>query len=96
MGVDKNIEWLIAITLQLKEMDEHKYFLSKELMRDIGVNAAVEDFSNYHGLRFREAFDENKEAVLDYCKKYCGNDCNCKGYHACPMPKEEMHLALKD
>ncbi|PLW80436.1 hypothetical protein C0585_02465 [Candidatus Woesearchaeota archaeon] len=97
MSLDEKVIWKISMTLQKKEVEEHKYFLSESANRGIDFRGAFYDFIDQdHAKMFRISFEENKEEIFFLCKNYCGEQYDCKGFEKCPMPNDEMHRALKD
>ena len=90
-------------SLQIREIKEHRWYLSEKRGSDIGDNAAALDWSLdacpennglTHAERFRETYTRNEEAIHKMCSSYCGNAC--KGADECPMPKGKLHELLED
>ncbi len=50
---------------------ENKWFLSERVGRDVGENAATEDFLQHHFDRFAE------EVRARFCQGECGRHANC-------------------
>ena len=82
-------------TLQVCEVDEHKYFLSKERGYDVGSEFALEDWiASIHAPRFRDAFKRAESEIEKLCNEFCGD--NCRGVGKCPFPMQRLHALLND
>ena len=91
----------VAFSLQLKEVDEHKYFLSEKKGYDIGMDLAmadwalVPDYDHSHAARFRSLLNKYETRILQRCQKYCGGSKNCSMIN-CPLSLDELHEILED
>jgi len=83
------------LALELREVDENKYYKSEQVHHDIGLYTAVVDFAENHGQRFREAYERNKTAITAYCDQTCGQYA-CRGIGECPSTNQEIHQLLQD
>ncbi len=83
------------LALELREVDENKYYKSEQVHYDIGIDTAAVDFAANHGQRFREAYERNKSAITVYCDRVCGQYA-CQGIGHCCLPNQELHQLLHD
>ena len=81
------------MAFQMRELDEHKYYLSEKEQRDVGLDYTLKDWvSSGHAERFYKAYHDNKEvidAICDSCTK-------CNGLYSCDMPNKLVHLLMDD
>ena len=86
------------IVIQVKEIQEHKYFLSEKQGRDVGLEAAISDWvENGHAKRFHDNFFAHKQEIENYCQSCCVSLDNCSGEeYSCPLTLDKVHELLKD
>ncbi len=92
------------MTLQFKEIDEHKYYLSQKRHKKVDWEEATLDWMDKHAERFNESYASNVSDIERLCKDNCPD--GCKGIsitadgsidiNSCPMEKSDLHKLLKD
>jgi hypothetical protein len=66
MGMDRNIMKNLQhyLAIQLKEIDEHKYYLSQRAGYDVGYEATIDDWIiSGHAERFNQAYAVHEEVI---------------------------------
>lgn len=93
-------EFRIYNTLQTKEIEEHKYYLSQRNHREMTLEEAFQDWctKRYNGLTFAEIWSIKYFKHRTELIRNCGNKCEkgCLGFDRCPFSKEEIHKVLND
>jgi len=85
----------IFLTIQIREVFEHKWYSSEKARFDIGIELTLVDWvSRGYAEIFRKKFD----AHLPYIERMCQSKCsyNCRGYESCPLTMKDIHQLLED
>lgn len=81
------------IKFQLKELDEHKYYLGERLNKEPSIEETVYDWiRSGHAERFRQTYLRHQSTIDNYCNNSCGENCN----ETCPTTKTLLHILLED
>ena len=84
--------FVVRLFFQLKELEEHKYYLSERLGFDVGFNDSVMDWVNSgQAERFARDFLRNQEAILAFCAQHC-TECSV----SLRLSKEDIHNLMND
>lgn len=92
------------ITIQIREVSEHRYYMSEKAHRDITDNDAFMDWcvqrheylaGKSHAERYSEDFERNKLRIFMACNALCGAG-NCGGKDNCPLGLKAIHRLLGD
>ncbi len=85
------------MAVQGVELAVHKWFLSEVAGRDVGLEAALNDFvEKGHAARVREVYNgPNFGRVEAYCNTNCVGSDNCPGFLNCGMPYETLKGLLR-
>ena len=81
-------------SMQKREIDEHKYFLSQKAGYDVGYEIALTDWVKFHARRFEETYFEHFKSISKVCKKFCNE--KCKGIDGCVLSSKSIHELLED
>lgn len=85
------------LTLQQKELEEHKWYLSENAGVDIGMHNTVQNWvSSGKANEFSKNYEDNIEDIMKTCEQNCGCVDNCKGIGCCPMTNYYLHELLDD
>jgi hypothetical protein len=83
------------MSMQIREIREHQWYLSEQKRMEIDMDATVYDWANHHAKRFQEAYHRNIKKIIDTCKEKC-ND-HCQGVEkGCVLDMKEIHKLLGD
>jgi hypothetical protein len=82
------------LTIQMKEVQEHKWYLSEKTGRDIGDHEAVFDWTQYHAERFNKAYINNVMNIDKECNNRCGSAC--RRMQDCTLTIADIHRLLSD
>jgi len=79
--------------IQMVEVREHKYFLSKKQGVDVGMSYAMDNWIlSGHAKRFHDTYEAHMdtiEAVCDACDK-------CETINDCRLPNDIVHKLMED
>ena len=91
------------LTLQVKEIREHAYYMSLNLGRRVDLNEATIDWvkkplphyeNKPHAVRFNDTYGKHESELEELCGNYCRD--GCKGIEQCPMADKYLHKLLED
>ena len=86
---------LFYMPLQMREIEEHKYFLSEKAGFDVGYEVTLHDWVNSgQAEQFAIKYKNHINNVIDYCESECHGEC--KGINKCTMPIHKVHEILED
>ena len=91
------------LPLQVKEIEEHAYFMGQNSDKPISMDDAAMDWiTSKHSDRFRKDYAKHRVQILKYCAHHCGNSNNCSGIDSitrkslCDLNMREIHELLED
>ena len=83
------------MALQMKEIKEHKYYLSEKARRDVGIEATMTDWVNSgHAERYHNTYEQHREVIHQVCQTEC--ECVCGGIDECVLGNKRIHELLED
>ena len=90
-------------TLQIKEITEHRWYLSEKTKGDVGslvsandwITTLLGDSGQTHATRFRQTYVNHEPRIHETCNRLCGPD-TCYGIDKCKLPKGKLHELLED
>ncbi len=84
--------FVIRLFFQLKEVEEHKYYLSERLGFDVGLNKSAMDWVNSgQAERFARDFSSNEENILAFCAQHC-TECSA----SLRLSMKQIHNLMHD
>ena len=89
---------LIAyLTVQKREIVEHKDYLSEKAHRDVGMPETIRSWME-DGLaaRFQANYYKHLEQILKTCESICGDTKRCRGSGECKLSMKTIHEILDD
>ena len=84
----------IRLAFQLKELEEHKYYLSEQQGFDVGLEQSAANWvSSNQAKRFANNFSQHQEDIYAFCALHCDDkDCN----DSCTLSMKEVHDLMGD
>ncbi len=83
------------LSLQMREINEHKYYLSEKNGYDVGYDDAIIDWSeSKYAKQFHDNYAEHLKTIDVVCNEIC--ECKCKGVNKCCLPMNIVHKLMGD
>ena len=92
------------LCIQIKECEEHRYYMAESANRDIDDNTSMMDWCSKrysaiegktHAERYSDDFARNAERIHKCCDALCG-ERKCEGKVTCPLCLKTIHRLLQD
>ncbi len=97
-GVDRRCvttKFTRYLSLQMKEINEHKYYLSEKYGYDVGYDNAIQDWSeSKYAKQFHDNYAEHIKTIDVICNETC--ECKCKGVNNCCLSINIVHQLMGD
>ena len=83
------------LSLQMQEINEHKYYLSEKYGYDIGYDATILNWSkSKYAKQFHDNYVDHIKSIDFVCEETC--KCKCKGVNKCCLPMNIVHKLMGD
>lgn len=83
--------------MQIREIYEHKYYLSEKVGYDVGISYAAEDWvKSGQADRFRMVYTDNMSGIETICDSMCGEEKCMRTEEGCILKMHEIHKLLGD
>jgi hypothetical protein len=85
------------LSLQEKEIKEHKWYMNETLDDELSYNEVVYDWAiSGHAERFENTYNNHFHIIKKLCDEHCGGMEYCKNVGNCDLETKIVHQTLED